>query len=116
MLPILKVKSPQNKVGRLTIVSFGLALRSKFHNCNTVPLIPSFDEPSSWNGLADGDERYAVTKTMGLILTLKLSQYLSVDDVVVNAVDPGFTAGSMLHRNLPLFVRLPVRLLAACTG
>ncbi len=116
LLPILKAKSPSPKPARLTIVSSGLALRSKVPNRNAVPLIPSFDDPSSWNGLSDGGERYAVTKTLGLILTLKLSQHWSVDDVVVNAVDPGFTAGSMLHRNLPLFVRLSVRLLATLTG
>jgi len=57
-----------------------------------------------------------VTKTLGLILTLKVSQHLSVDDVVVNAFYPGFTASSMLHRNLPFFVRLPVRNFSALTG
>jgi NAD(P)-dependent dehydrogenase (short-subunit alcohol dehydrogenase family) len=116
LLPILKVESPPPKPARLTIVSSGLAVRSKFCNRNEVPLIPSFSDPSSWNGLSDGGERYAVTKTLGLILTLKLSQHLSVENVAVSAVDPGFTAGSMLHRYLPLFVRLSVRLLATLTG
>ena len=106
LLPVLKIKSPQDRPGRLSIVSSGLALHSQFTNRDAVPLIPSFDDSSSWNGLSAASERYAVTKTMEMMLALKLSQYFAAGDVVVNAVDPGFTAGSGLHRDIALPLRL----------
>ena len=116
LLPILKDKRSKGAPGRLSIVSSGLALQSVFLNRDKVPLIPSFDDPSSWNGLPAASERYAVTKTMELMLVLKLSQHFSADDVVINAVDPGFTAGTMLHRNAWLPLRLFLILLKALTA
>lgn len=113
LLPILKDKRSQGAPGRLSIVSSGLALQSVFLNRDTVPMIPSFDDPSSWNGLPAASERYAVTKTMELMLVLKLSQHFSADEVVINAVDPGFTAGTMLHRDASLPLWLFLKLLGA---
>lgn len=116
LLPILKTQSPEDAPGRLSIVSSGLALRSRFSNRKAIPLLPSFDDPTSWNGLSAANERYMVTKTLELMLVHKLCQYFSADNVVVNAVDPGFTAGSMLARDAPLFTRPLVKLLEVLTG
>ena len=116
LLPILKDKKSQGAPGRLSIVSSGLALQSVFPNRDTVPLVPSFDDPSSWNGLPAARERYAVTKTLELMLMLKLSQHFSADEVVINAVDPGFTAGTMLHRDKSLPLWLFIKLLMALTA
>lgn len=104
LLPTLEIKSPRGVPGRLTIVSSGLALTSAFPNRSANPLIPTFDDPKGW-GLWAANERYAVTKTLVLMFVYKLSQIVSSRDVVVNTVDPGFTKGSSLHRNVPAPLR-----------
>jgi NAD(P)-dependent dehydrogenase (short-subunit alcohol dehydrogenase family) len=105
LLPVLKDKSPLGKPGRLSIVSSGLALQSAFKNRSAVPLIPSFDDKTGW-GVAAASERYNVTKTMILMLVLKLSEQVSTDDVVINAVDPSYVKGTGLDREVPGLVKL----------
>ena len=110
LLPVLKAKSPPNTPGRLSLVSSGLALIAPFANRDAVPLIPSFDDPKGWN-LSAASDRYSTTKTMVLELVLKLSAYVSAEDVIVNAVDPGYTAGTGLDRNAPGWVKPILRIL-----
>ncbi|KFY47145.1 hypothetical protein V495_02082 [Pseudogymnoascus sp. VKM F-4514 (FW-929)] len=93
LLPILKNKSPPQTPGRLTLVSSTLGLRAKFPNYNAVPLIPSFDDPEVFVGVGT-ENAYALSKTLVLILTFKLSELINADDVVVNAVGPALTGGS----------------------
>ncbi|KAF1849032.1 short-chain dehydrogenase/reductase family protein [Cucurbitaria berberidis CBS 394.84] len=99
LLPVLKPKSSDryDQPGRLTIVGSGMGLLSTFENRNTVPLIPSFDVPFS--GFQAAGERYAVTKTLVMMLVHKLSEAVDADDVIVNTVEPGFTSGTALHRD-----------------
>lgn len=116
LLPILKGKKSDSSVpGRLTIVSSGLGLISQFPNRDAVPLIPSFNDPQNWGVTASG-ERYSVTKTLEMMLVLKLSEMVASSDVVVNAVDPGFTAGTGLQRDAPGFVKPILALLHALSA
>lgn len=113
LLPILKNKSPPQTPGRLTLVSSTLGLRSKFPNYNAVPLIPSFDDPEVF--VRSGtDNAYSLSKTLVLILMVKLSEFVNADDVVVNAVGPALTGGSSeLDRHYSRAVKLGLAALKA---
>lgn len=97
LLPILKSKSAEGP-GRITIVGSGLAFASKFRNRTASSLLPSFDDPESFDVL----DRYNTSKILGMMFLSKLTDYVSADDVVVNIVDPGFVKGTSLSRDLSL--------------
>ena len=99
LLPSLKKNRPSEFPARLTLVSSGLAIQSEFSNYASVPLIPSFDVSKGWN-INAAIERYNVTKTLQLMFMLKLSEHVERSSVIINAVDPGFCAGTELHRDL----------------
>ncbi|OQU99120.1 hypothetical protein CLAIMM_04800 isoform 1 [Cladophialophora immunda] len=80
LLPILKNKSPPQTPGRLTLVSSTLGLRAKFPNHSAVPLIPSFDDPQVFVGTGTNNA-YSLSKTLILILMVKLSGLVNADDV-----------------------------------
>ncbi len=111
LLPVLKKSSRAGHPGRLSIVSSGLALGSQFSNRDAVPLIPSFDKPGPFS-VSAGQERYSTTKTMECMFVYKLSQLVAADEVIVNAVDPGFTKGTALHRDSKGLVMKTVMALA----
>ncbi|KAK0292081.1 hypothetical protein LTR91_000075 [Friedmanniomyces endolithicus] len=98
LLPVLKRFSRKGRPSRLSIVSSGLALASQFTNRDAVPLILSFDQLEPFS-ITAGSERYSTTKTMECMFVWKLSQFVNADEVIVNAVDPGFTKGTALHRD-----------------
>lgn len=113
LLPILKNKSPPHTPGRLTLVSSTLALRAKFPNHRVEPLIPSFDDPQVFVA-AGTNNPYALSKTLVLILMVKLSKLVNADDVVVNAVGPALTGGSSeLDRHYSRAVKLGLAALKA---
>ena len=114
LLPILKEKRASGAPGRMAIVSSGLALQASFKNRNIDPLIPSFDDGKDW-GMMSAANRYNDTKTMVLMLVLKLSQAVGAEDVVVTAVDPGYTKSTGLDREAPGFAKamlMPLKLVA----
>ncbi|KAF2636853.1 putative short-chain dehydrogenase/reductase family protein [Massarina eburnea CBS 473.64] len=99
LLPVLKEKRQSNTPGRLTIVSSGMALMAEMKKWYTEDLIlPSFDNGTGWNLMAVTN-RYSTTKTLLLMFISKLSDNMSASSVIVNAVDPGLTQGTGLHRN-----------------
>lgn len=101
LIPILRPRDRSTEAGRLTIVGSGLGLNSAFENRNAVPLIPSFDVPFS--GFNAAGERYAVTKTLVMMLVQKLSEVVPAAEVIINTVEPGFTSGTALHRDFTGF-------------
>jgi len=111
LLPLLKSRS--TSPGRLTIVGSGLGLHSKFTNRNAVPLIPSFDDPANpgWKGMTLAGERYCVSKTLVLMLVFTLSELVAVEDVIINAVEPGFTSGTSLNRSAAAIQKVMVKLM-----
>lgn len=95
LLPILKRKSPQGS-GRISIISSGLAFAAKFRTKSAVPLLPSLDDAKTF----DASDQYNISKLLEMMFVYKLADHVSSDDVVVNAVDPGFVAGTNLTHGL----------------
>ncbi|KAK9250379.1 hypothetical protein V1507DRAFT_500045 [Lipomyces tetrasporus] len=62
LLPILKSKSPQGTPGRLSIVSSGTALATKFSNSQQSPLLKSFDDIKA--SPTPGLQTYGATKLL----------------------------------------------------
>ena len=104
LLPVLREHRPKSKPGQLSIVSSGLALTAAFANRDADPLIASFDDRSS-HTMARAADRYGTTKLLGHLFMVKLKDHINADDVVVSLVDPGFTKGTSLGRDVPLFVK-----------
>jgi NAD(P)-dependent dehydrogenase (short-subunit alcohol dehydrogenase family) len=104
LLPILKSRSPQGTPGRLSIVSSGTVLFTKFSNSHQSPLLKSFDDVKT--APTAGLENYGATKLLCHLFLYKLVDYVSVDDVVVNLVDPGMTRGTGLNRDVPKVVQV----------
>jgi len=102
LLPILKAKSPLGAPGKLSIVSSGITLFTKFWNSQQKPLLKSFDDTKT--APAAGLETYGATKMMCEMFVSKLVDYVSADDVVVNLVDPGMTMGTGLNRDVPRII------------
>lgn len=99
LLPILKSKSPLGTPGRLSIVTSGTTLFTKFSNSQQSPLLKSFDDIKT--APAPGIETYGATKLLCHMFLYKLVDYVSADDVIVNLVDPGMTRGTGLNRDVP---------------
>ncbi|KPM41159.1 hypothetical protein AK830_g5429 [Neonectria ditissima] len=112
LLPLIKAKRSSGVPGRLCIVSSGLALGSQFSNRNEVPLLPSFDDPKKWARM----DRYALSKTLVLMLASQLSEVISADEVVVNVVDPGLVTGTGLNLDQPLWLRGILALMKAASS
>ncbi|RYP02082.1 hypothetical protein DL764_005963 [Monosporascus ibericus] len=94
LLPILKSKSPAGVPGHLMIAGAALALAAKFPNQDADPLLPSFDNPKTFDPI----DRYNTSKLLMHMFLWKLVDYVSADDVVVNVADPGFVKGTDLTR------------------
>jgi NAD(P)-dependent dehydrogenase (short-subunit alcohol dehydrogenase family) len=115
LLPVLRPKTASEKPGRMLIVASGLALVSKFENRNANPLLPSFDK-STGSNIGAAMERYSVSKTLVLMLVDKLGRLVSAKDVIINAVEPGLTAGSGLQRNGTASIRFAFWIVKSIAG
>jgi len=96
LLPVLKAKKTAGP-GRLTIVNSGTALGAKLKNYSQTPLLPSFDSKDFWDSPLS---RYPDSKLLGHLALVKLVEFVSPQDVVVNLVDPGLVKGTGLHRDI----------------
>lgn len=104
LIPVLKSSSRRGP-GRLTIVSSVAAVTTAFPEKDFVPIIPSFDRQDNWSSSV-AKQRYDVTKLLLLMLMFKLSCLVKAEDVIINAVDPGFTLGTDLFRDIPLVLKV----------
>jgi NAD(P)-dependent dehydrogenase (short-subunit alcohol dehydrogenase family) len=104
LLPALKSKSPQGTPGRLSIISSGNTLFTKFTNSQRSPLLKSFDNVKT--GAGGGLHTYGATKLLCQMFVYKLVDYVSADDVIINLPDPGLTKGTGLNRDLPRIVAI----------
>ncbi|CAH0037053.1 unnamed protein product [Clonostachys rhizophaga] len=104
LIPVLK-SSSHHGPGRLTIVSSVAAVTTAFPEKDFVPIIPSFDRQDNWSSSV-AKQRYDVTKLLLLMLMFKLSCLVKAEDVIINAVDPGFTLGTDLFRDIPLALKV----------
>jgi len=109
---------PEHGPSRLLIVSSALGLFSKFPNHAAVPLLPTFDNDKAWD-LQAASERYAVSKTLVNMFMYCLSRLVSCKDVIVDSVEPGYTKGTGLSRevsNAPWIMRVVVWLMQTLTA
>lgn len=112
LLPSLKIKSPANSPGRLTIVNAALSLAAKFPQRASDPLLSSFDNENQFDTI----EYYNSSKLLAHMFLWKLVEYIAADDVVVNLADPGFVKGTNLARDARVLGRTAVKLLGVVTG
>ncbi|RDW84449.1 NAD(P)-binding protein-23 [Coleophoma cylindrospora] len=113
LLPILKTKGPPDgQPARLTIVSAALTLAAKFPNRDANPLLPSFDDPQTY----DGQEHYHSSKLLAHMFLWKLVDYVSADDVIINLADPAWCKGTELVRWATGAAKVFVQMFAALTG
>ncbi|KAL6852532.1 putative secondary metabolism biosynthetic enzyme [Amphichorda felina] len=112
LLPILKSKSPTGKPGRLTIVNSGSSFAAKLLHRHEKPFLPTFDDESKFDPL----EWYQANKALAQFWILKLAEKVRQEDVVVNLVDPGYVAGTQLHRDVTGFAAFVFAASKAMTG
>lgn len=95
LVPILKGKHAKSKLSdppRITITSAALSLLAQFPNRKADPFLPSFDDPSNFNGT----EQYNSSKALAQMFLWKLVDYVKVEDVILNLADPAFVRGTNL--------------------
>ncbi|KAF2095837.1 NAD(P)-binding protein [Rhizodiscina lignyota] len=113
LLPILKGKRPAGgDPAHLTIVSAALTLAARFPNRDRNPLLPSFDDPKTYNPR----EQYMSSKVLMQMFLWKLVDYVSADDVIVNLADPAWCKGTELHRDAAGGMKVGMKVFAALTG
>ncbi|CAI6341391.1 unnamed protein product [Periconia digitata] len=104
LLPTLKAKAVGGP-GRMTIVCSGLAYAAQFSSRKATPVLPTLDLEKNF-----GSDTYNTSKLLLMMFLLKMHEYVSADDVVVNLVDPGYVKGTNLQTNSSLAVRLATKL------
>ncbi|KAF2707304.1 short-chain dehydrogenase/reductase family protein [Pleomassaria siparia CBS 279.74] len=110
LLPILKAKSPPGTPGRLTLVASCMGWNAAVPNRNAVPIFPTFDDSTNWN-ISAAAERYSVSKLMVLMLSLRLGDLVSPDDVIINSVEPGLVGGTGLQRSSPGAIKFVINMI-----
>ncbi|KAK5695169.1 hypothetical protein LTR97_008675 [Elasticomyces elasticus] len=112
LLPFLARSSKNGEPGRLTAVVSATAFTSPFASKDANPLLPTFDKLEGLWNIPAMSERYAVSKLLLMMFMLSLSEKVSPRDVVINMVEPGFTAGTGLQRHAKgVAVRTALKLL-----
>lgn len=113
LLPILKAKRPDSgDPAHLTIVSAALTLAAKFPNRDANPLLPSFDDPKTYNPR----EQYMSSKVLMQMFVWKLVDYVSADDVIVNLADPAWCKSTELHRDAQGAAKVGMKIFGAVAG
>lgn len=99
LLPALIAKSPPgSQPARLTMASASWALSAKFPYRDKIPLLPSFDDPKTYDG--DEKESYSSSKLLVHMFLWKVVEYISADEVIVNLADPAWCKGTRLGREV----------------
>lgn len=98
LLPILEAKRPPSgQPAHLTIASAAWALTAKFPFRDKIPLLPSFDNPHTYDH--DDKENYSSSKLLVHMFLWKLVDYVSADKVIVNLPDPSWCRDTGLARD-----------------
>jgi len=104
LVPILKAKSSASATPpHITVVSSIMGHLAKWTKRNAKPLLPSFDDEKI--PYSEYQERYGVSKQLGQLFLVKLTDYVKADDVIINMVDPGLTKGTRLAASLPIYLK-----------
>jgi NAD(P)-dependent dehydrogenase (short-subunit alcohol dehydrogenase family) len=92
LLPILRPKSSLADPGRLVVVSSDVASFAKFKERDSQPLLPSFDDPKSY----EPGERYCVSKLLGQLAMSQLAKQVDPSQVTITLPNPGLVYGTSL--------------------
>ena len=114
LLPILKAKATSEGPPRLTVISSVLGHIAKFHNRDQRLLLSSFDDITitPW----DPTEAYGVSKLLGELCLVELSERVSSDDVIINMLEPGAIKGTGLSRDIGGMMLIAIKLMHAVAG
>ncbi|KAF2648764.1 NAD(P)-binding protein [Lophiostoma macrostomum CBS 122681] len=113
LLPILKSKrAPNGGPGHITIVNAALSLAAKLPNKAAVPLLPSFDEPRTF----DAQEHYNSSKLFAHMFLWNLVDYVSAEDVIINLADPAWCKGTELVRTSNVAIKAGTKVFGALAG
>jgi NAD(P)-dependent dehydrogenase (short-subunit alcohol dehydrogenase family) len=104
--------SPGGQAARLTIVNAALSLAAKSPNGHANLLLPSFDDPKTF----DREEHYHLSTLLAHIFLWKLVDYVSASDVIINIADPPWCKGTELVRDVKGGMKVAVKLFGALTG
>ncbi|KAL2020526.1 hypothetical protein VTK56DRAFT_8326 [Thermocarpiscus australiensis] len=127
LMPVLRDTQGRNP-GRLTIVGSGGVFLSRLPNRHKRPLLASFDHDddgsaggvagqSPFEMLAGSFEQYLSSKLLGMLLFVRIWEYLPpADELVVNMVDPGLCKGTEIHRDVGGIVSTVMRLAKALSA
>jgi NAD(P)-dependent dehydrogenase (short-subunit alcohol dehydrogenase family) len=113
LLPVLKAQRPVNgEPAHLTIISAALTLAAKFPNRDANPILPAFDDPTTYNPR----EQYMSSKVLVQMCLWKLVDYVSADDVIVNLADPAWVGGTDLHRDARGAMKVGMKIFGTLAG
>ncbi len=111
LLPVLQAKKQPNQPARLSLVTSDTAYWAGLQTVG--PVISQFDRKQNYEGTA----AYANTKLALIAATMKLAEYISPDDIIVNTANPGLCSGTDISRNVEGFAnRYLMPLLARTVG
>ncbi|PVH75500.1 NAD(P)-binding protein [Cadophora sp. DSE1049] len=105
LLPILKAKHAPSEPAHLTLVSADLTLIATFPNRTSVPLLPSFSNPKTF----DAESHYRTSKLLVHFFVWKLVDFVSADDVIVNLADPAWVKGTQFTRDVKGVMRVGLK-------
>ncbi|KAK9365018.1 NAD(P)-binding protein-23 [Lipomyces kononenkoae] len=106
-LPILKVKGPPDgQPARLTIVGAAVTLAAEFPNRTANPLLPSFDDPKTYNPR----DHYDSSKLLAEMFLWNLVDYVSANDVIINLADPAWCKDTELARDVTGAMKVALKL------
>ncbi|KAB8293740.1 hypothetical protein EYC80_009225 [Monilinia laxa] len=94
LLPVIRSKNTPLQPGRLVITGSDASAMAKFKEQNSVPLLPSFNEPKYF----DPQDRYFTSKLLGQFFLTELAKRVPASVAIVNTASPGLCHGSQLNR------------------
>ena len=110
LLPIMKAKkTTASPTPHLTMVCSDMSRMCAVPNLKEVPFLPTFDDEKWWNP----NDRYGESKLAAQLFFIRLAEHVSPDDVIINMIEPGFTKGTGLLRNLTGLTGFSFRLTSA---
>ncbi|KAI0103373.1 NAD(P)-binding protein [Nemania sp. FL0031] len=94
LIPVFKAKRPPapGTPGRLVVVSSDVASFAKFKEQKCQPLIPSFNDPETF----DGWGRYCTSKLLGQLAISELAKRVDPSIVIITLPNPGLCYGTHL--------------------
>lgn len=95
LLPVMRAK-PTDQTPHLTVINSDMSRTCAVPMLQEIPLLPTFDSEKWWNP----DDRYGQSKLLGQLFFARLAEHVQPNEVIINMIEPGFTKGTDLLRNV----------------